>query len=208
MIDSLAQAYDFLSRGGPIMGILFLGSIACLGLVLERAAALRREKILPRRFLKEAEALARGRKLPEFLALCKATESPLARIIQAGLENQAKGPADMLGAMELAGRIELSGLERNMDFLASLAAAGPLLGLLGTVTGMIRTFAVVKAFGVGDPMRLSGGISEALLTTAGGLVVAIPAVVFHRYFLHRIDRYVLQMEEFSARVLGIVTEAE
>ncbi len=190
------------------MAVLFVASVVCLTFVIERWLALKREKVLPGRRLMELDNLSRERKATEVAALARASESPLARIVAAGLEKSDQPIAEIRGAMETAGRIEVAGLERNLHILSTLASVCPLIGLLGTVTGMIRTFGVVKAFGVGDPMRLSGGISEALLTTAGGLVVAIPAVIFYRHFAHRVDLYVLEMEEFAERVVGRLTGAK
>jgi biopolymer transport protein ExbB len=105
--------------------------------------------------------------------------------------------------LEGSGRREAKALENRLDFLSMLAAVSPLLGLLGTITGMINTFVVVRMSGLGDPMKLSGGISEALICTAAGLVVAIPAVVFHRYFLHKVDGFVMDMEEMAEKVLSL-----
>lgn len=201
MLESLHQAYAYLVRGGPVMGLIFLGSVFCVALIIERWVALRREKVLPRKLMSEVMSLAQEKKISEVLALARSSESPVGRILAVGLEKpeQEKGRTQEL--MELRGRREVSGLERNLDLLGTLAAVGPLLGLLGTVTGMIRTFGVIRVVGVGDPMALSGGISEALLNTAGGLIVGIPALIFQRYYLHRVDRLILEMEEFTQLVL-------
>lgn len=208
MIDMLQQAYGFLAKGGPAMVVLGLGSIFCVAYIIERLAALQRKKVIPPRFMEDLEKLAEGKKVSEALAVCRTGDNAVARIVAAGLTKLEKGLTQAREAMEIAGRREVSNLEKNLDSLSTLAAAGPLVGLLGTVTGMIRTFDVVKAFGVGDPMRLSGGISEALISTAAGLVLAIPALVFHRYFMRKIDRLVLEIEEYTERVLQLFLEGK
>ncbi len=203
-----SQTYHFLAQGGPAMAVLFLGSVLCVAFILERLSALQRKKILPSKFMSDLESLSLEKKSSEALAVCKAGESPIARIVLAGLEKREHSKEHVREAMEMAGRREVSNMEKHLEALATLAAAGPLVGLLGTVTGMIRTFSVVKAFGVGDPMRLSGGISEALISTAAGLVLAIPALVFHRYFLRKIDRLVLEIEEYTERILDSFMEGK
>jgi biopolymer transport protein ExbB len=204
MIESLGRAYHYLSPGGPVMGLIVASSIICMALIIERWASLRREKVLPRKLMEEIEHLAKDRKASETLALCRASEAPIARILASGLSILEKEKTEIQATVELTGRREASNLERNLNLLGTLAAAGPLLGLLGTVTGMIQTFAVVRQVGVGDPMQLSGGIAEALLNTAGGLVVGIPALVAQRSFIARVDRFVLEMEEFSQSILNLM----
>jgi biopolymer transport protein ExbB len=141
--------------------------------------------------------------LTEALAFCRASDTPVGRILVAGLDSSTERQEGQ-EEMEEAGRREAGVLERNIDFLGILAGAGPLIGLFGTVTGMIRTFGVVALTGVGDPLKLSGGIAEALLCTAGGLVVGIPALVAQQYFLHQIERFVSEMEVFSGRMFKLV----
>lgn len=207
-MEIFSQAYQFLAKGGPAMIVLGVGSILCVAFIIERLAALQRKKILPERFMEDLEGLAQERKTSEAMAVCRSVDSPVARMVAAGLAKHDKTKNQAREAMEMAGRREASNLEKNLDGLSTIAAAGPLVGLLGTVTGMIRTFSVVKAFGVGDPMRLSGGISEALISTAAGLVLAIPALVFHRYFLRRVDRLVLEIEEYTERILNHFMEGK
>ncbi|HLG19303.1 MAG TPA: MotA/TolQ/ExbB proton channel family protein [Bdellovibrionota bacterium] len=203
-METFHYVYAYLSKGGPVMAVLFLCSVACVALIFERFRALRKNKILPVRFLTDVESLVREKKVSEALALCRASDVPVGRILTTGLSFDGTDPKEMEEEMESAGRRETSVLERNLDFLGTLAAAGPLIGLLGTVTGMIRTFGVVAVTGVGDPLKLSGGIAEALLNTAGGLVVGIPALIAQQYFLHRVDRFVLEMEEYASRIVKMV----
>ncbi len=203
MFESIVQAYEFLSRGGPVMPVLLAGSILCATLILERAWMLRRARIFPRRIEQQLDALLTEGKVTDALAVCRASDAPLARIVGDGLEKLEEPKDELKESLEASGKKEISTMETRLDLLATLAAVGPLLGLLGTVTGMIRTFMVVGATGLGDPIRLSRGIAEALLCTAAGMIVAIPAFIFHRYFLNRIDRMALELEEFARRVLKL-----
>ena len=177
-------------------------SVFCLALILERMWALRREHVFPERFLQGVEALALEQKAPEVRALCRASDSPVARILEIGLAAEGKAKEDVRNWMEMAGRKEVGEMEKHLDFLAMLATVSPLLGLLGTVTGIIRAFLVVRVSGLEDPARLSGGIAEALICTAAGLVVAIPALVAHRFLVHRVDRFILEMEDFAERMFN------
>jgi biopolymer transport protein ExbB len=201
MTDALVRTYAYLSPGGPVMGLIALASIVCLALVIERWIALRRERVVPNRLMEAIEGLARERKFSEAEALCRSGDSAVARILAAGFAVAGAEKGEIRETLELAGRREASRLEKNLDFLGTLAAVGPLLGLLGTVTGMIRTFGAIKLVGVGDPLQLSAGIGEALLNTAGGLIVGIPALVAQRYFFRKVDRMVLEMEEFAQLIL-------
>ncbi len=201
MIESLRHTYHYLSNGGPVMALIFLASIVCIALILERAFSLRRGKILPKRFFSEIDAMIAEKKFSEAAALCRTSDAPLAKILTAGFAVSNEEKKEIQEAFEMAGRRESSRLEQNLDLLGTLAAVGPLLGLLGTVTGMIRTFGVIRVIGVGDPLQLSGGIAEALLNTAGGLVVGIPALIAQRYFLRKVDRFILEMEEFAMTTL-------
>ena len=187
------------------MILILLASILCITLIIERLWSLRRKKILPTKILSELDQLIRGGKKSDIVALCRAADIPLTRILQAGAEAEGAIKAEIRNKMEMRGRSEASGMEKYLNFLGTLATVGPLLGLLGTVTGMIQTFAVIRVLGVGDPMKLSGGIAEALLSTAGGLIVGIPALIFQHYFLHRVEKYVMEMEEFSERFLSLVS---
>lgn len=206
MIDAISRTYLYLAKGGPVMVLLLLASILCVALIVERWMSLRRKKILPDRLMSEIEALAREKKFSEAAALCRASEVPVANVLSAGLAISEKERVEIQDAIELSGRRETSRLEHNLDFLGTLAAVGPLLGLLGTVTGMIQTFGVIRFVGVGDPLQLSGGIAEALLNTAAGLVVGIPALIAQRYFFRKVDQMVLEMEEFAQTILHYVKD--
>ncbi|MGA0001895.1 MAG: MotA/TolQ/ExbB proton channel family protein, partial [Steroidobacteraceae bacterium] len=127
--------------------------------------------------------------------------SPLGRVLASGLANRDRGRDIMKEVIEATGRHVVHELERFLDALGTIAAITPLLGLLGTVTGMISAFDAITVQGVGDPQVLSGGIGEALITTATGLIVAIPALIAHRYLRARVDRLVVDMEKEAMKLV-------
>jgi biopolymer transport protein ExbB len=128
-------------------------------------------------------------------------------VLAAGLANRHRDRAVMLEAIEDAGRHVVHDLERFLNTLGTIAGISPLLGLLGTVTGMIRTFNAITVAGVGNPASMAGGISEALITTAAGLLVAIPALVAYRYLRGRVDALVIQMEKESIKLVQAIDRA-
>lgn len=201
MFDSLQGKIEYLSRGGPVMGLIFLSSLICVALIVERWFSLRRSRVFPPSFLKEVESLALEKKTPEIISLSRSHENPIANILKEGL---ATSPENREKKMEQLGKYEVVHLEKFLDLLGLLATIGPLLGLLGTVTGMIRTFGVIENSGVGDPLRLSGGIAEALLNTAGGLLVAIPAYIFQRWFYRKVDTYSAFMEKYIQNISDLL----
>lgn len=191
-MSSLQERIAYLSHGGPVMGLLIICSLICVALIIERWFSLQREKLFPTPFLKEVESLSHQKKTSEIISLSKSHDNPIANIL-VGL-GDTSGDTDK--KIEQLGKYEVTRMEKNLDWLGLLATIGPLLGLLGTVTGMITTFGVIEKVGIGDPLKLSAGIAEALLNTAGGLIVAIPAYVFQRVYYRKVDQYTAFMEKF------------
>lgn len=177
---------------------IVLSSMIALTLIIERWRALSRKKIFPESFINEIHSLLDKGQIEAMWSLSKTHESPIARILADSLD--VTDPQQMEEKMQQSGRKQAVVLEKNLEFLGVIASIAPLLGLLGTVTGMIQTFDVIKVIGVGDPLKLSGGIAEALLNTAGGLIVAIPAFVFQRLYYRRVENYVMEMEDFIQSV--------
>lgn len=196
-MSTLTQAFEFLARGGWIMVPIGLCSIYSLALIFERAFVLRRKNVFPIALASQLEGLIREKKTVELLSLCRSVDLPLTRVLRSGLEVLGLERQSVVEEFERSGKKEVMGLERNLTSLGSLAAIGPLLGLFGTVTGMIQTFYAVRQVGIGNPLELSAGISEALLSTAGGMVVGIPALVFHRYFVRKVDEYSADLEDIA-----------
>jgi biopolymer transport protein ExbB len=179
-------------------------SVVALAIALERFWALRPSRVMPPYLMKQIWQLHRDKQLAMAdLGKLKAS-SPLGRILAAGLVNRKHSKEVMKEAIEEVGRQVVHELERYLNTLGTIAAISPLLGLLGTVIGMIKVFSVIVTAGVGDPAVLAGGISEALITTAAGLSVAIPALMFHRYFMGHVDRLVLGMEEEALKLVEVI----
>jgi len=204
-LSSLPSAFR---AGGWLMVPIGLCSIIALAIVLERFWALRRRAIVPRDLARELERLHHEQSLdaPRIAALCAG--SALGRMLAAGLNERQRSRAAMKARIEEAGRQAVAEMERHLDTLGTIASVAPLLGLLGTVLGMIEVFAALVEAGTGDPALLAGGIAKALITTAAGLTVAIPALLFHRYFHSRIQTLVIGMEEQSLRLLDALEQTE
>lgn len=196
--------YDFVVKGGVLMIPIALCSIIALAIFLERLWSLRRSRVIPRDFLIEIEDLIRREKIPEAVTRCRKDNSSMANIIVAGIRNFGKRREIVKESIEEIGRREAATLERYINVVGTIAAISPLLGLLGTVVGMIKAFNVISIQGVGNPSSLAGGISEALITTAAGLVVAIPTFVLYRYLANKADALIVEMEEHSIRMVDLL----
>lgn len=189
---------DFLQAGGWVMLPLALASVAALAICIERLWTLRRARIVPPRLAQDVGAAFAADDLGGAATLCKA--SALGAILVAGVDSAARGREAMREAMEDAAGAVVHDLERYLTALGTIAAISPLLGLLGTVIGMIRIFAVLMRDRAADVAALAAGISEALVTTAAGLTVAIPALMFHRYLLRKVDDLTVEMEHQATRL--------
>jgi biopolymer transport protein ExbB len=199
---------ELLVRGGIFMLPILLCSVISLWVLLERAWMLRRENVLPRKFLAEVEYLFKKRKLADVQSACQGNDSPVARIILTGLQYLGKGREFIKEGMEDAGISEGGELRRYLGLLSMIATISPLLGLLGTVSGMIKVFKAISVQGAGNPGALAAGISEALITTAAGLSVAIPTIVIHRYLSSRVERLIRILEEYATYIMSLITEEE
>jgi len=183
---------------------ILLCSVAALAIVVERLWALQQRNVVPPTLLPRVrQAIEHGR-LDRDTIREIAISSPLGRILAAGLINVDRDREIMKESIEEAGRHVVHELERYLNSLGTIAAITPLLGLLGTVIGMIKVFSAITAFGVGDPTVLAGGISEALITTAAGLSVGIPSLMFHRYLRGRVNRLTVDMEQAAIHLVEFV----
>lgn len=192
--------FTYVASGGPVMIPIVFGSVAALAIVLERVAALRRSRVLPANF---AEAVLAGVRDGQWSGAREAARADhvAGRVISALLEGEGRSRAERVERAETTARREMAGLERGLGLLSVIATVEPLLGLLGTVGGMIVTFEILAVDGVGTASNLAGGISQALVTTFGGLAVAIPAVVVHRLFVDHIDSRMGEIERLAEQVL-------
>jgi len=198
---------QFLIKGGPIMIPLVFCSILALAIIIEKFMSLKIIESKADKFMERALGILNSdeeRKIDKVLALCEMTSSPPARILQASIEKKDVGRTEIKEAVEAAGAIEVPHLGRYLVILSTIVTISPLLGLLGTVRGMIIAFNVIGVAGVGEAGALAGGIAEALYTTAFGLSIAIPALVFYNYFTHRTDRLVRKLESFSVEFLELL----
>ncbi|MBV2120732.1 MAG: MotA/TolQ/ExbB proton channel family protein [Candidatus Thiodiazotropha sp. (ex Ctena orbiculata)] len=196
--------FELVKSGGWLMLPIIACSIAALGIVIERFWSLQRKRVMPDYLMRQILQLHQEEKL-NLADLDKLkTSSPLGRILAAGLINRNHSKVVMKEAIEEVGRQVVHELERYLNTLGTIASISPLLGLLGTVIGMIKVFSVIVTAGVGDPGVLAGGISEALITTAAGLSVAIPSLMFHRYFSGLIDQLVIGMEEQALKMVEVI----
>ncbi len=184
----------------PIM----LCSVVALAIVGERFWVLQQGKVLPHNLVAQVWQLHKQRELDQEHIKLLRDGSPLGRILAAGLINMHHERDVMKEAIEDTGRQVVQELERFLNTLGTIASITPLLGLLGTVIGMIKVFTAITAHGVGNPTVLAGGISEALITTAAGLSVAIPSLMFYRYFRGRVDALVLKMEEEALKMVEVI----
>lgn len=197
---------DLLVEGGVLIIPIALCSILAFGITIERLINLTLQKVHPTDFVAKIKRLLTQGKVGEAIAICTNTTSPIAGVIEAGILKRHKGREHIKEAIEQAGKQQAVQLHKYLGVLATIASISPLLGLLGTVAGMIKVFQVISIKGVGNPGVLAGGISEALITTAAGLVVAIPALVVHNYFFKRANQFVLQMENTSLELLDILAD--
>ena len=195
---------DLLKPGGIIMFPLLLCSVLALAIIIERFWTLRLSRVAPKSlvhdlwgWIKKKELNAR--KLKEIKEA-----APLGRILAAGLANAKHGREIMKESIQEEASHVVHEMERFLTALGTIAVITPLLGLLGTVIGMIKVFAQLQLEGAGNASALAGGISEALITTAAGMTVAIPALIFHRYFSRRVDEIVVDMEQESLRLVEVV----
>jgi biopolymer transport protein ExbB len=185
---------EILMAGGWAMLPILICSAVALAIILERFWSLRRSAVIPPGLGDEVREWARTRKIdPEHLNVLS-TNSPLGELLAAALSVRNRPREIIKERVEDTGRHVVHRLERFLNTLGTIALIGPLLGLLGTVFGLIKMFFAVMISGAGDPMKMAGGIGEALVCTAAGLCVAIPAYVFHRYFRGRVADLVVDME--------------
>lgn len=196
--------FEIVVAGGWLMLPIVACSVVALAICGNRLLVLRPRLITPSGLLAEVWELTRSGKLsPERMGSIREA-SPLGRIIVAGLNNSRHGREIMKESIQEEASHVIHDLERFLNPLGTIAAITPLLGLLGTVIGMIKVFMEIMIQGTGNASILAGGISEALITTAAGLSVAIPALVMHRYFQRRIDTLVLSMEQESIKLVEAI----
>ena len=190
------------------MVLIVLCSIVVLAICIERLYTLNPKKIAPPHLLATVWKQLKGGEIDAARLKTLKQSSPLGRILAAGLSNAYHGREVMKESIQEAAQHVVHDLERYLNTLGTIAAISPLLGLLGTVVGMIRVFAEIMSQGTGNASVLAGGISEALITTAAGLTVAIPALAMHRYFIGKIDAIVVELEQETIKLVDALHSEE
>lgn len=183
-------------------------SVIALAIIVERIWSLRRNRVCPARLVAELRYWAEGGQISEANLDDLVVSSPLGKIVAAGLRNRFREREIIKENIEDIGRHVVHQLERFLNTLGTIAAITPLLGLLGTVFGMIEVFSVISVQGAGDPQTLAGGIGQALITTAAGLAVAIPSLLFYRYFRGKVDELVVNMEQEAMLLVDVIHSDE
>jgi biopolymer transport protein ExbB len=200
--------WEIVRAGGPMMWPIILCSIIAAAIVLERLWTLQDKRVLPRELTQKVWQLIETNQVNDKVIGALEQNSPLGRVLAAGLKNRHRPREVLMQRLEDTGRHVIHELERFLNTLGTIAGVSPLLGLLGTVTGIIKSFNAIQAGGMGDPRALSGGIAEALICTAAGLMVAIPALVAYRLLRSKVDSIVIAMEKDAIRLADALEGAQ
>jgi biopolymer transport protein ExbB len=195
---------DLLTAGGWLIWPILLCSIASLAIIIEKFRRLGEGRVMPPGMYDRIEKLIRDKKLTNAHLVTLADQSPLGSIFATAISQAHLRKSELKATVEDSGRHQVYEMEKYLNTLGSIAAITPLLGLLGTVVGMIKVFAAITIVGVGQPQELAEGISQALITTATGLTVAIPSLLFYRHFKSRIRSLSIDMEREVLRLFSLI----
>jgi biopolymer transport protein ExbB len=198
--------WELVKAGGYVMWPIILCSIGAAAIIVERLWTLQEKRVVPKELTKKVLQWIEMRELNDKMISALEQNSPLGKIIAVGLANRNRTRDILVERVSDTGRHVVHELERFLGMLGTIASISPLLGLLGTVTGIIRAFNDLTTKGSGDPRILSGGIAEALITTAAGLLVAIPSLVGYRYLRGRVEGLVVQMEKEAMELVELLEE--
>lgn len=193
-----------IQKGGYLMYPIALCSIFALGIFLERLWTYTKVRKEFRELAHQVEPLVAKDHREDAITVCHKSNSPLAQVFLAALRAAGRSREQIKAVVEETGRREAAPLQRFLGLMGTIATISPLLGLLGTVLGMIRAFNVIASQGMGTPATLGGGISEALVTTAAGMTVAIPVILAHRYLSSKLDQLIIEMEDYSLRLVDLL----
>ena len=195
-------------NGGPFMWPILITLLAGLAISAQRMYSLLMSSIDAHKFFDEISEKIKGGDVEEAVQLCDSTQGPVAKVFHAGLTRRHRGISEVEKAIQNAGPMEMAFLEKNMIWLNAVVTIAPMIGFTGTVVGMVSAFDAIKAANDISPAVVAGGISQALLTTAFGLIVAMIIQVLQNYFVSRIDKLVLDMEEQSIRLVDQLYDME
>jgi len=201
--------WELIQKGGPMMYLIILSSVLAFGVVIERIYHLNRARIDADKFMDNIMNVMKRNKIIEAIELCNSTPGPIAHIVKAGILKHDRSKPEIKEAIDEAAQLEVPRLERHLPILATVAHIAPLLGLLGTVTGMIKAFQVIQQKATAmvpvNPGDLAGGIWEALLATLAGLSVAIPTYVAYNYLVSQVDNLVYDMERSATDLTNLLS---
>src|SRR5580658_2876204 len=200
--------WEIVQAGGALMWPIILCSIVAAAIVLERLWTLQDRRVLPPDLTRKVWKLVEANQINDKVIAALEQNSPLGKLLAAGLANRHRPREVLMERLEDAGRHVVHELERFLNTLGTIAGVSPLLGLLGTVTGIIKAFNAINAGGMGDPRALSGGIAEALIATVAGLCVAIPSLIAYRYLRGKVERIVVEMEKNAMRMADAVEASQ
>ncbi|MBU1107184.1 MAG: MotA/TolQ/ExbB proton channel family protein [Candidatus Riflebacteria bacterium] len=199
---------DLFVSGGPVMIPIAICSVIALAIVIERLRFYYRNPNNGATFMKKVKGAIITRNFFDAMKICRAENTPIANVLAAGIDHLDLSKENLLDVMRQEAMVQVKKYEKHLGKLATIASITPLLGLTGTVTGMISSFAVISTVGIGDPTALAGGISEALYTTAAGLMVGIPALVAHNWCESKSFEFVEQVDMYSLDLANQVTTME
>lgn len=196
--------YEIIKAGGWLMWPLILCSVISIAIITDRFWALRRGRILPKYVVAQIWTWYKRNELTTESIQSLRESSPLGRVLAAGLINRHHSRAVMKESIEEAGRVEVHEMERFLNTLGTIAAVAPLLGLLGSVVGLMEVFSSMTTHGVGNPQALGAGISKIMIATASGLAVAIPSLIFYRYFQGLVDEIAMLLEREAIKMVEVL----
>lgn len=200
--------WELILAGRSMMVPISLASLVALAVIIERAYVLRAKRIVVPEIAEAVETLGAGRDLGVAYAICERRPGPFANIVKTGLDHAGSDWTIIRDVLQESGRQEAIRLTRRLGVLETVAAVAPLLGLLGTVFGMIRVFGTISAAGLGNPETMSSGISEAMVTTAAGLIIGIPSLVAYNWLNGRAESIIFELEFYAAKVLSTLRKRQ
>ena len=198
--------FEIFKAGGPLMWVLLLCSMVSVTIIIEKFWSLSKNSVVPARLQSQIEELVKNQSIPANKIEMIRQHSPLGEVLAAGIANVSHGRDEMKQSIEESGRYVIHRLSRFLNTLGTISSISPLVGLLGTVLGMIEVFTEITGAGVGDPTILSGGFSKALITTATGLSIGIFSLMFYRFFRGKVQELTVSLEQNALRIVEAATK--
>ncbi len=201
--------FELIDQGGIIIILIFALSIVAAAIIIERLIYFKKIQGDEEQLIRRLKTTLEKRHFDEALAICESNPSPITNLMRVGLEHRGYSEETIKQTVTDAASLEVPRMERHLSSLGTIAHISPLLGLLGTVTGNIQAFGVLGEFGAaGDPAMLAAGIAEALLTTAAGIIVSIPAIIFYNYLVSKVNHYIIRLENRVSELVMLLKGPE